>query len=137
MAAQPGRETLIKVGDGQPTEAFITIGGARSKTLSINNTEVDITNSDSANQRELLAGAGVTSVSMSVSGVFVDDTAFSTLEGYARSAAIETYQFIFDDWGTYEGEFLCTNFEEGAEHDGEATFSADFASSGTVGFTAA
>jgi len=73
MAVQRGKDLLLKVdltGDGQ----FETIAGLRATRISFNAEQVDVTSLESAGGwRELLAGAGVKSASISGSGVFRDE----------------------------------------------------------------
>ena len=73
MAAQRGKDLLIKIGDGGSPETFTTVAGLRATTLSFNAQTVDVTNNDSVNMwRELLANSGVVSSAISGSGVFKD-----------------------------------------------------------------
>lgn len=73
MAVQSGKDLLIKIdqtGDGQ----FVTIAGLRATRISFNTESVDVTSLESqGGWRELLAGAGVKSASISGSGVFRDE----------------------------------------------------------------
>ncbi|MFT6460284.1 MAG: TP901-1 family phage major tail protein [Pseudophaeobacter arcticus] len=68
MATQNGKDLLIKVdmtGDGQ----FETLAGLRATRISFNAETVDVTSLESqGGWRELLAGAGVRSASISGSG---------------------------------------------------------------------
>ncbi len=48
MAVQKGRNMLIKVNDGSSPESFSTVAGVRSRTITINQELVDITDSDIA-----------------------------------------------------------------------------------------
>ena len=66
MAAQKGSALLLKIGDGASPEAFTTIGGLRSTSITQNDEAVDITNKDSSAVRALLANGGVQSTSISV-----------------------------------------------------------------------
>jgi len=72
MAIQNGKDLLIKldmVGDG----SFETIAGLRASRISFNAETVDVTSLESVGGwRELLAGAGVKTASISGSGVFRD-----------------------------------------------------------------
>ncbi|HYF21854.1 MAG TPA: phage major tail protein, TP901-1 family, partial [Caulobacteraceae bacterium] len=57
MAAQRGKDMLLKIGDGADPQAFTTVAGLRARTISLNARTVDATDSDSAGRwRELLAG---------------------------------------------------------------------------------
>ena len=92
MAAQIGSSLLIKIGDAASPEVFATVAGLRTKSLSINSETVDVTNSDSASKmRELLAGAGIISVSASGDGVFTDAAVHATLNTKALAGGIDTY----------------------------------------------
>ena len=51
MAAQKGSSLLVKIGDGASPEAFTTIGGLRSTSISLNDEAVDVTTMDSSNAR--------------------------------------------------------------------------------------
>ena len=69
MAAQSGRNMLIKMKDGQGS--YITIAGLRTKNLKFNAKTIDITHSESEDAwRELLPGSGVKSVEISGEGIF-------------------------------------------------------------------
>ncbi|HRE44328.1 MAG TPA: phage major tail protein, TP901-1 family [Terricaulis sp.] len=75
MTGQKGRDVLIKIGDGASPEAFATIAGVRAKTISLNARSVDGTSGESPSAwRELIAGAGVKSASVSGAGVFKDSS---------------------------------------------------------------
>ena len=146
MAAQKGLDVLMKI-DISGTKT--TIGGVRSKSITLNDESVDITNKDSQGTRTLLAGAGVNSLSVSGSGVFTDSaaevavrTAFAaqqnTSDGSsAQTAAFESFEFIIPNLGTYTGAFQITSLEYAGEYNGEATYSMSFESAGYITFAEA
>jgi predicted secreted protein len=43
MAKQLGRALLVKIGDGEASEAFANLCGLNSKSLTINNSAIDVT----------------------------------------------------------------------------------------------
>ena len=57
MAAQKGKEVLIKIWDG--SDSYDIIGGLRSSSITLNDESVDVTTKDSSGYRTLLAGGGV------------------------------------------------------------------------------
>ena len=74
MAAQKGDLLLLKVGDGATSETFTTVAGLRSTSLTVNKETVDVTTTDSTTKfRQLLAGAGTTSITVSGACVFTDE----------------------------------------------------------------
>jgi TP901-1 family phage major tail protein len=134
MAAQKGSELLMKIGDGASPEAFTTIGGMRTTSLTMNDEMVDITNKDSGRARTLLAQGGVNSITVAGSGVFTDSASETTLKGKFDISAFTNYQFIVPDFGTFTGAFMLSTLEYGGEHNGEVTYSFTFESSGTITF---
>jgi len=137
MAAQKARNIIIKI-DSDGAGTFLTIGGMRSKSFSINEETVDVTDSDSANSwRELLAGAGVKSASISGSGVFKDSTMEALVLTKKMAGSHSDFQFSVPDLGTFEGEFAIPTLEYSGEYNGEVQFSMSFDSAGALTFTAA
>lgn len=137
MAAQPGKSILIKI-DTTGGGVFGTIGGMRSKSITLNKETVDVTDSDSTDQwRELLTGAGVKTCSISGSGVFKDSANEALVKTNYFTDVIAAYQFIVPDFGTLEGPFDITSIEYSGEYNGEVQFSMSFESAGQITFTAA
>ena len=135
MAAQKGSAMLMKVGNGGSPEAFTTVGGLRSTSLTIDNESVDVTNKDSTNtERVLLAGAGVRSVSVSGSGVFTDASSEATIRTAASADIHGNYQFLVPDFGTFTGAFQITSLGYAGEFNGEVTYSVSFESAGAITF---
>ena len=102
MAAQKGSALLLKIGAdasaAAASDTYTTVGGLRSTSITLNQESVDITNKDSANARELLADAGVESVSISGSGVFTDAASEGTLRTAFGGANIPTLKSLFQTW---------------------------------------
>ncbi|WP_028029891.1 phage major tail protein, TP901-1 family [Gemmobacter nectariphilus] len=142
MAKKKGRLLLIKIGDGAtPTEAFTTLCGLRSKTLTINNSEIDVTTADCADPGGALwteVLGGTKRVSVSGNGYFKDEASEARMNTVAMSAdPIANFQVIVPDFGTFAGAFLLSSAEYGGEQEDGVTYSLSLASSGTVTFTAA
>lgn len=139
MAAQAGKNMLINIGNGDgPPETFTLVGGLRSPSISMSRGEVDVTCQGSTDlARELLAEAGVTTVSVSGSGVFKDSAGEVALHTANAAGALHTFQLVVPDLGTFEGEFLITSLEYSGSYDADMQFSFSLASSGVIGFTAA
>lgn len=133
MAGQKGKEVLIKRDSGGAV--FVTVGGMRAKQIQINGSPADVTDSDSAGWRELLAGAGVKTVSISGSGVFKDSAPENGLRADIMADLPGTYQFIVPGMGTFQGTFHISSWQLGGSHTDEVQWSASFESSGEVTFT--
>ena len=135
MAAQRGKDILLKVDDG--TGQFVTVAGLRTRKFSLNQEPVDITHSESAGRwRELLDGAGVKRASVTGNGIFKDAASDALTRQTFFDGLIRTWQIILPDFGTIEGAFQITTLEYRGEHAGEMTFDLSLESAGALTFTA-
>ena len=138
MAVQKGVDVVLKIGDGGGTEAFATIGGARTVSMTFNNQPVDATSASSTGQwRQLIDSAGILSIDATFSGVFQDDAQDTSLQTDSFARTLRNFQLVYHDFGTFEGPFIITSVTYGGAHDGEATFELQLQSGGQVTFTAA
>ncbi len=134
MAAQKGKDLLIKIADGA---GFTTVAGLRTNQLAFNAETVDVTNAESVGRwRELLAGASVRRAALTGAGVFKDAASDTLMRQIFFDGDIRAYQVIVPDFGRIEGPFQITSIEYRGEHDGEVTFEMAFESAGALTFTA-
>ena len=137
MAGQKGRDVLIKIGDGGGTEVFTTVAGIRAKTISLNARSVDGTSGESPSAwRELIAGAGVKSASVSGAGVFKDAASDAAMQTNFFAQTVRNFQLVIPAFGILQGPFLIEALDYAGDHDGEATFAITLASAGAITFTA-
>ncbi len=137
MPAQKGRDLLLKLDSGG-AGVFQTVAGLRTTRLAFNAQTIDITTRESAGRwRELLAGAGVRSASLSGAGLFTDAAADASVRELFFNAEIAPWQAILPDFGTLQGPFQLTALEFAGEHDGSVTYDLTLASAGELTFTAA
>lgn len=135
MAAQKGKDLLLKIDDG--TGIFVSVAGLRTRQLSFNAETVDATNADSAGRwRELLAGAGVKRASLNGQGIFKDAGSDALVRTLFFDDVIRVWQIIIPDFGRIEGPFQITALEYRGEHAGEITFDMALESAGLLSFTA-
>jgi len=135
MAAQKGKDLLIKIDDGS---GFTTVAGLRTRRLAFNAETVDITHAESANRwRELLDGAGVKRASVSGRGLFKDADSDDLMRATFFAGAVKDYQVVIPDFGTVEGAFQIVSLEFAGEHNGEVTFDLSLESAGERTFTGA
>jgi TP901-1 family phage major tail protein len=139
MAKQLGRSFLLKVGDGEASETFTTVAGINSKSITINNSAIDVTTPDATTPGGHLWAqslGGLKAVSVSGDGIFLDDAAEARLNTVALAAdAVANFQILVPHFGTYAGEFRVTSIELGGETEGGVTFSTSLESNGTIAFT--
>jgi TP901-1 family phage major tail protein len=134
MAAQKGKDLLIKIADGA---AFSTVAGLRTRRLAFNAETVDITHAESAGRwRELLDGAGVKRAGVSGRGLFKDAASDALVRQAFFDGVIKSFQIVIPDFGTVQGPFQITSFEYAGEHDGEVTYDLALESAGEMTFAA-
>lgn len=141
MAKQLGRALLVKIGDGADPVVYSNLCGLNSKSLTLNNSSIDVTTPDCTSPEGALYTetlAGVKNVSVSGDGFFEDSTAEARMNTVAMANDNKTdFEIVVPDFGTYAGEFRISSLEFGGETEGGVTYSVSLESSGTVTFTAA
>ncbi len=134
MSVQRGRDLLLKC-DIDGAGRFETIAGLRATRLAFNAETVDVTNVASAGRwRELLAGAGMRSASISGSGVFRDGESDERVRQAFFDGVAPRFRVIVPDFGVIEGAFQITGIEYAGSIQGEATFEVSLASAGALSF---
>lgn len=136
MAVQAGKDLLIKI-DQTGAGQFETIAGLRATRASFNAETVEVTSLESSGGwRELLAGAGVKSATISGSGVFRDAETDERARQIFFDGEIPGFQVVIPDFGIVQGPFQITALEYAGSHNGEATYEVTLASAGVLTFTA-
>lgn len=127
-----GKDFLLKVNTTGTT--FATLGGLRSKSMTINAESIDVTNHGSNQFKELLDSAGIKSMSLSGSGVHNGDAAtLNLVDDTLLSQALLKFRIVDADSGrTYESKFKVTSFERAGEFNAEQTYSLSLESSGPI-----
>ncbi|MFC3051655.1 phage major tail protein, TP901-1 family [Kordiimonas pumila] len=135
MAAQQGRDLLIKIHDGSgdfDDENYVVVGGIKTNSFDISGEAVDITNKDSNGFKELLPGSGNVAVSITGDGVFVDDASFKRVHDHTLARTHPSCRIVVPDFATYTGVFSISKLTLNG-NDGEAvTYSIQLNSSGAV-----
>ena len=139
MAKQLWRSLLIKIGDGAGSEALTTIAGHNSKSVTINNSAIDVTTPNATTPGGALWALslnGLKSGSISGYGISLDKSVqvgrLNTIATVADPVA--NFEIVVLDFGTYSGEFRVTSLEFGGETEGTATFSLSLQSNGVIAY---
>lgn len=135
VGAASGVGILLQVAvGGTPT----TIGGLRTKSLTINGDAVDVTTSDSAGRwQELLANAAVKSIEATGAGVVQNDALGKSLVAAIIAGTKETLTLVIPGIGTFAGDFFFTNAKYNGEHTNAVMFDLTMKSTGQPTFTPA
>lgn len=132
--ARTGRTLLIADGTGV---GATVIAAMRQTHFTISGTAVDVTDKSSSGQyRELLAAAGVVSVTVGAKGILSGSAQTQTLVNRALNRSIDSYRITFDNGDTLEGPFQLVQFEASGDYNNEQTYQLSFESGGALTFTA-
>jgi TP901-1 family phage major tail protein len=132
MAAQKGKDLLVKIADGA---GFSTVAGLRARRLAFNAETVDVTHAESAGRwRELLDGAGIKRASVAGRGLFKDAASDALMRQTFFDGAVKSFQIVIPDFGTVAGPFQITSLEFAGEHAGEVTYELALESAGELTF---
>ncbi len=135
MVAQNGKDLLIKI-DMTGSGSFDTFAGLRATRISFNAETVDVTSLESAGGwREILAGSGVKSATITGSGVFKDHATDERARQIFFDGQVPEFQVIVPDFGIVQGLFKITSIDYAGSHNGEATYEISMASAGALVFS--
>lgn len=134
MAAQKGKDLLLKISDGA---SFVTVAGLRTRRLALNADTVDVTDAESSGRwRELLDGAGLKRASVSGTGVFKDQASDALLRQVFFDGLLREWQIVVPGLGVLAGLFQIANLDYRGEHAAEVTFDISLESAGALAFSA-
>lgn len=133
MAATSGKLVLLKLGTGVTTTAVMS---ARSNSFTINSTVVDTTTKADNGWGSLLDGGGVREMTVSLEGIFLDETYDNTLRGYGVDASSNAYTIVTGNGDKFEGNFVITSYGVGGEYANAETYSISLRNDGPITFTA-
>ena len=132
MTAQKGSAFLLKIGDGATPPAYRTVAGLRTTQMSINGDSVVVTHKESGGWRELLSGAGVRSVTVSASGIFLGSAGENAIRTNALAGLVDDYELSFEDGARLRGRFLVQRLDYSGDFNGERNYAVTLESSGPV-----
>lgn len=137
MPSHKGRDFLFKIGDGEESESFATLGAARIVSLSIDNQPLDATAMDSDGMQQLDADGGVQSMVVRLDGLFKDSAAEALLRTAAFDRSAANYRMIFPNGDQYNAAFVVESYTRGGSYDGLESFTATLRRSGAGSYTPA
>jgi TP901-1 family phage major tail protein len=137
VAAQKGNLVVVSTSSGGGSPTYTPVTSARATSLTVNKSQVDVTTITSGGVKTLLAGAGITSFSISLSGAFEDSSQDKVLQAaaFAVPDAFLPLKLSCGNGDTYIGTFAVTSYKVAGTYNGEQTYDLSLDSSGAVTFT--
>ena len=110
----------------------VTIAGAKTDGVTVNNDPLDITDKDDLGWRTMLADTGLRSISLDVEGVLKSDQLIDGAINADGSMALSDGGVYIENVGFFGGNFRLNNLQLGADQKDVVTFKATLASSGPI-----
>lgn len=138
MSKYKGKDFLVQrqatVG---PPATYTTVAGMRSTGLTINAEAVDVTDKGDTPWRQILDGAGINSMSLSLSGVFTNAAVLASMLSDCMTGTLYNYQLISGLGDKFVGSFKITSLERNGEYNGAEQYSMTLESASAITYTAA
>jgi len=135
--AKKGNSFLLQQATTFDGATFATIAAAKTTSMVINNTTVDITNKDSNAWQELCSGGGVKSISVTMDGIYSDGTSQSLMIEASMAATSWNFQIIDALGDTFTGSFHVESLTFAGDANDAETFSLSLSSQDEIVYTAA
>jgi len=130
-----GKAFLLQIEDPDSSGTFIDVSGVQANSLTLNDEAVDVTDKGSADNRELLPGCGLRSMSMSANGFANNGVGFKKLHAKFIARQHPLMRVVSELGDIYRGTFKITSLERGGETGNAETFSISMESSGAITYT--
>lgn len=136
ITAAAGRAFLLKTASATSPSNYVSVGSLRTTQMSLNGNPVDVTTKGSAGWQEMLPGAGVTSVSISGSGVIdATNTQLTALRDAILTSPASPILIgaqIVTNLGTYSGKWVVSAFNLTGNHNDAQTYDITLTSTGPI-----
>ena len=137
MAKYCGSDFVVAAGNGDgPPETFDIIASMRSTDATINKEQVDGTTKSDVPWRQLI-NCGISSMDISLSGPFTDDSTHDDMVADAVAGTIKNYRLTSGRGDQFEGPFQISSLERSGEYNAEEQFSLTLVSAGDIVYTPA
>ena len=130
--AQKGELVLLKIKEGT---SYVPILSAKSNNFTINNATVDVSTKSAGSWGVLLSGGGAKEMTVSLEGVYHDETYDKTLRALGISGDEQDYEIVTSNGDKFAGKFVITSYTcTGARGEAE-TYQVSLRNSGVVTYT--
>lgn len=132
MSAKSGKLVVLSVGTGQ---SAVPVMSARTNSFTVNHTTVDVTTKKDAGFAALLSGGGITEVTCSLEGIFLNETYDKQLEQFGFDGSSNAYTLTTSNGAKFEGNFIITAFTVGGTYNEAQTYSFSLKNDGAITYT--
>ena len=135
IAAQVGRDFLLKLGNGSSPETYTTLTGCRTNDITINGSPVDITNKSSGGWQELLPGGGVRSCDITAQGLYDKNAAGGhtmLADAALAGGGILPMEMVSDAGDKFVGYWAVATYKRTGPYNEAETFETTLKSHGVI-----
>ncbi|WP_426267867.1 phage tail tube protein [Sphingomonas sp. LHG3443-2] len=127
-----GNDCLLRISDGEESPTFLLVEGVRLSGWTISHDEVEVTDAGDEGWRRLLPGAGLRSLELKLSGLYLGSAGERLLRDCAFSGAAFGCVLTLDHAEAVRGRFIAVKLQMDSAINEEATYAATLRSAGPV-----
>lgn len=127
-----GSDCLLRISNGLVAPTYLLVEGARLNGWKISQEEVEVTDGSDEGWRRLLSGAGLRSLELNISGLYLGSEGECRLRDLAFSGAAFECELTLDQGSAVRGRFIALNLNFESALNEEATYEATLRSAGLV-----
>jgi predicted secreted protein len=132
--ASSGKLVLLQLGIG--TGNTTTIATARTNSFTINHSVVDTTTKKDNGWGSILAGGGVTDMTIALDGVFENTVYDKSLRQYGIDGSSNEYTILTGNGDKFEGNFVVTSYATTGVYNTAESFTVSLKNNGEIVYTA-
>ena len=136
MVAFAGKDVVLKIGDGEVSETFTTLGGLKNCNIKVNQSVIEKANVDSGVWRTVLNGAGIRHITIAGEGIFTDSANEEILRAHAFNGTVSNFQCHFGNGDYLQGSFLVRQYQRTGDMPTIETYRIILESAGIISYTA-
>jgi predicted secreted protein len=127
-----GSNCVLRIADGPLANAFLLLEGLRLTSWKIEQDEVDVTVASGPGWRRLLSGAGLRSMEVQISGLYLRSEGELRLREAALSGAVFATELTLDEGEAIKGSFVASELRFESAVNEEVTYAATLRSAGPI-----
>lgn len=127
-----GSDCLLRIENAESGAPPLLVGGLRLTGWTLQHDEVDITDGGDAGWSRLLSGAGLKSLKLQLSGLYLGSPGEQRLRSLAFAGAAFGCELSLDQGSALQGRFVVTELRFDSAINEEAVYAATLRSSGII-----
>ncbi|NJC06932.1 TP901-1 family phage major tail protein [Sphingomonas kaistensis] len=127
-----GSDCLLRISNGEPTPQYLLVEGLRLSGWKVSQEEVDVSDLSDGGWRKLLSGAGLRSLEVKLTGLYLGSEGELRLRDMAFSGVSAECTLSLDQGTAVRGQFIVSELRFDSAVNEEATYASILRSTGPV-----